>query len=64
MSFTFSTVIVKDCVTEVPLLSVAVITTSLLLSFPTSSFVGVPFNRPVDALNVNQLGMVVPVNIH
>ena len=56
-SFTLLTVIVKLSVAVEPLKSVAVITTEWS---PTSELVGVPVKIPVDGVNVNQVGIVVP----
>ena len=59
-SFVFATVMVNVSVTCPLLPSVTVITTSFP-DVPTLSLVGVPVSTPVLAVNVSQLGTVVPV---
>ena len=59
-SLVFATVMVNESVAVSPAVSVIVRTT---LWSPTSSFVGVPVSTPVLAVNVSQLGTVVPANV-
>ena len=55
----FATVIVNESVTLSPAASVIVRTTAFPV-VPTLSLVGVPVSTPVLAVNVSQLGTVVP----
>ena len=61
-SLVFATVIVNESVTLSPAASVTVRTTAFPV-VPTLSLVGVPVSTPVLAVNVSQLGTVVPVNV-
>ena len=59
-SFVFVTVIVKDCASCAPFVSVAVRTISWS---PTLLLVGVPERKPVEALKLSHDGLVVAAKV-
>ena len=60
-SFVFVTSMLNEAKLVVSEPSLTVMT--MLLYVPTSPFAGVPVNAPVEELNDNQLGTVVPVSV-